>query len=428
MSLAKGLTRKFILNLLLYSSLISSIFKRANKTTIISIDSWLINKKHLGDLLSYRKDNKKIIYVNLNSKINTFVVSILLGGEIDDEKIMKELMYRSIWDYYLLKGKVNLSKNIEIEGYEKQFNQFKRKWVEENKIYSKSLLRILFSDNLDFFICVQECYLDIWFAKNYAKLGGKSLNMHTIAGPSPITETNKFLNDRYNFFKLDKREDKELKLKAEHSIRNRCIGNYKESTIGFYMQNENGKSLKDPESYNPDKINIFLYCHAFTDSPNMHYDGAGYIDHYHFVLYLISILKNDCRFNLYIKFHPSSKLKYKNDRKFVEDIEGRIKKYKNIEVFESNINHIIKLFGKDWVCLTGRGSITIEAAYLGVKVLNYQDWLYSDLGVSNLLPYKISANELFEFIRKLSIDDLECKKLAIDFETKKIKSLHCHNW
>ena len=154
MSLAKGLTRKFILNVLLYSSLISSIFKRANKTTIISIDSWLINKKHLGDLLSYRKDNKKIIYVNLNSKINTFVVSILLGGEIDDEKIMKELMYRSIWDYYLLKGKVNLSKNIEIEGYEKQFNQFKRKWVEENKIYSKSLLRILFSDNLDFFIWI----------------------------------------------------------------------------------------------------------------------------------------------------------------------------------------------------------------------------------------------------------------------------------
>jgi hypothetical protein len=159
-------------------------------------------------------------------------------------------------------------------------------------------------------------------------------------------------NEQFNF-KINSKEART----SLNSVKNR------ETTINAYSLGSgydgkcNEKIVK-----NPDKLNILIATHCFSDPPHSY--GDMLFEDFKEWLLFIGEMSRKLNYNFYIKPHPAFwESDYKHFRNFLREYPNIIEiptNYSNLELFSQGIK----------VVLTVYGTIAFEAADEGILVIN----------------------------------------------------------
>jgi len=198
---------------------------------------------------------------------------------------------------------------------------------------------------------------------------------------------------------------------AVDSLSGRVEGNYTQSNFDKVFKeniyNSGNLTIDEPQR---DSLVIVLFLHQFTDAPNSGVftgNDFHYWDHYCFIRDLLDTLSEfKDSIELYIKPHPPVR-SYPGDEIFMLAIEEQICGMENVHLLENyiSISEISRIF-PNMIGLTGGGSVTLELAFLGVPVLNYQESIYTLTGLANRVKSSKEIPNLL-FNSDFSVADLD---------------------
>lgn len=177
---------------------------------------------------------------------------------------------------------------------------------------------------------------------------------------------------------------------AEVSLKNKCEGRYEQTNFSSYhssIQSEDYQWLFD----SLEGVQIIFYAHAFTDAPNALTSKKTrsnyFLDYFSMTWRFIDFCVHK-NISAIIKLHPSG-VQYPLDFMFDNKIQELCKNHSNLTFITKKFPlSLIKRFNRQILIATGRGSITLEAAYLGFSVLNLQRNIYTEIGVASYLDLK----------------------------------------
>ena len=391
---------------------------KPNSICLFHTEPWHYNWDLESRKYFYREiiGRKNVIFINLKSQIMINIFIWYLGinkTKLNNGKFVEpEILFRSLWDK---KIKSNLYFQS-IEEYLNIYNNHKTK-IKKNKNLYLNIQRVLSSNKIETLTIIQSGFIDWWLkcvAERYNKFIIIPEHLYGFIRSKKIDDD--LFIKKFN----EKRKFLQGTDNAELSIKNRIHGNYEKSSLSMYMNN-----LKDKKSeftVNFQKKNIIFFMHVFTDTPNVNLNNHQdflFIDHFHFIIDLITKLANSKTYNIYFKPHPDS-ARYEGDKKYFDFLRNYTENIDNIFFISSNysINELNTLFKNSFISLTGRGSVSLECKYIGVRVFNYINNIYTKLYFAefvktpNDLIYKINKN----FISKVKVKDI------IEYEAFIIKS------
>lgn len=407
-------------------------------------DGYEIRKKKYTELLM-RDLNCSIIHLDLHSHkmINFFLLVLKIKKfKFNSYKFLKKkrinnknidftrYFKKCMWDislrdkYFLNKNFIDLDQN----SYAASFELFAKK-----KKISKKLLRafinLLKIDALDGIIITQECYEE-WaislLALKYklsvilfeSRLG---LIEYTSAENEDIHQKNsKFLFNLTKKIELDNFND------SKFILDNRTNGIYESSSM-FYMSNIDKKNY---EFKSIKKNAVFLFLHAFVDGPNIksiNKSSSGFIDYYHFSLWVLEFCAHN-NIPLYVKPHPN-RSDYISEIYFINSFKKALEQKKNLnnnfyyEFIDGNFkSKELKKF-KNPIVFTGRGSVIIELAYLGIKSFTFFKNDYLNFKFTNYIsnPIQIDHSELFTLDNQNLVDEKKNEAILVEAALNKIE-------
>ena len=208
------------------------------------------------------------------------------------------------------------------------------------------------------------------------------------------------------------------------SIDNRLLGCYRQSSLSSYLSSVNFESSALPEPFTaPSEQAFILFLHVFADAPNIELEPgrlSPYCDHYHFLLDSLDFFSAHPELTLYIRPHPASlsSLYYSRESSILESIRSYILSLPNVHFTATDtcVRDFVESFSSKPVGITGRGSVSVELATLGVPVLNYFRSVYTELGISTYLPSIHSVKSILNAIRDPGYINSACQS-AISYES-----------
>jgi hypothetical protein len=358
---------------------------------------------------------KKVVFLDFNSNLHLFIANIFFKTSKNVSRIISpDILVRSLWDKYI-QNQIPICSHTGIGEYEEIFISFKNKIINEKKYISIS--NLLKNDKVFGIAVIQTGYFDWWLVSV-----AKELNKYQFIPESQygfIISTNYNFKNRVNFLNkcIPSLSNDDIN-KSNSSLLNRINGEYNNSYLKFYnMKSSNPINNWKPEISNSIDINVILFLHAFTDSPNHEIEineTDQFIDHFHFCLKFIKKLGNHQKIKIYVKSHPLND-QYPSDIKFFNILSELIKNYTNIYFIPNStslksINENIK---ENLIVLTGRGSITIEAAFLGLPVLNYCKSVYSEFELAYVFD---ESNFTIDYFKNIIFNHKSKSNLALQYE------------
>lgn len=182
-----------------------------------------------------------------------------------------------------------------------------------------------------------------------------------------------------------------------------------------YMNLKHYDELKEIKEFDFDYI---LYAHSFTDAQNnLGYDGAFH-NTYEWLLFTLENLKNK---KVCIKAHPNFFSSTEQGSSASGDMyifEKIVKKFKNIFYFLNtpvkNIDLLKKLSINKTILITHHGTVALEGALFGMKVISSTASYWKNLPISNTWNNKDSYKKLLSLDHKdLNHSNLEnLKKIS----------------
>ena len=384
----------------------SELFQKDFKSNIIDLD--LHSSKMISFFIFFLKLKKFKFNKFLDIKKNR-----LSNKKVDFVNYFKT----SMWDISL-RDKFLINSNhlpYEINEYENNFKNFKKKKINKNLI--RQFINLLKLDSLDGFIITQECYEDWAITLLAIKYNFDILLFESRLGFLKYKSVrNEDIHEKNSklLFNMAKEINKSEYEESEEILKKRILGNY-ESQSMFYMTNilEKNEYVVKEKRENP----IFLFLHAFVDGPNIksiNQNSSSFIDYYHFSLWVIDFcIENN--YPLYIKPHPN-RSDYKSEIYFLDSFKNalEIKKKTNKKFYYEFINEqfssneITKF--KNPIAFTGRGSIIIEMAFLGIPCFTFFKNDYLKFSFSNYIKNLSNLQKLI----KLNFDNFEKDKIKDD--------------
>lgn len=420
---------------------------------VYSMEGW-----HIGDGYEFRKQkyikllekdfNCSVVHLDLHSHrmINFFLLILkvrrynfntyknirkkkLGNSRVDFSNFFKTCM----WDISL-RDKYSTNKNLldlNKDSYEKEFKNFKKKIISKKLL--RSFLNFLKVDKLNGIIITQECYEEWAISLLAIKYQISIILFESRLGALKYGSVEKDDIHQKNsnlFFNLSKYINNQTFIKSNEILENRTNGIYNSSSM-FYMSNLQDNAYKFREIRDNA---VFLFLHAFVDGPNIktiNRSSSKFIDYYHFSLWVLEFCSQN-KIPLYVKPHPN-RSDYISEKYFIESFKMALKKKRNenknfyYEFVDGNFkSKEIRKF-KNPVVFTGRGSVLIELAFLGIKSFSFFKSDYLNFKFVNFIqnPEKLSLSDIFfldnkEILREKKRDAILAESVLNQIETGRI--------
>ena len=329
-----------------------------------------IYKKIIGD--------KNVIFINFKS---LFMVKLLIWKlSIKKEKnrkiIKKEFLYKGLWDSYIKKDFTfnNLLEYINI------FDAFKLEIDLNDNLYF-NIQKLISSSKIDSIAIIQPGFFDWWLTfVGYEYQKYIIIPEYRVGFVKSKKIDDYLLVRKFNEYK----KNNKLTTNSYKSIINRINGRYDQSYLTLFTDMSPIYKSRSKIEIDLKKINIILFMHIFSDCPNSELNSTkdfNYLDHFAFVYELCSKMKNYNNINLYLRPHPEIS-KFSSENKYNLIIDRIVKENDNIIYLSNNISikELNLKFKNSFICLTGKGSVSLECAFLNIPVFNYINNIYTKLG------------------------------------------------
>lgn len=162
---------------------------------------------------------------------------------------------------------------------------------------------------------------------------------------------------------------------------------------------------------------IVFFLHAFTDMPNARVptdDQASPRDYFEMTIKVLDLLSM-ANWSTFYKPHPASR-RYKGDTQLLQLIQRRYASSDRVREISSATTVADLCRVPNLVVLSGRGSVSVEAAFLEIPVGNFYPSLYTSLGIANHVSTQDLAHDLKQLQLTTDGELAERQARAVDFE------------
>lgn len=223
---------------------------------------------------------------------------------------------------------------------------------------------------------------------------------------------------------VSRRTSSSMETRATRSLLQRTQGEYSNTSLAT-SEHESISHLKKARSTGPPMTSvdneegvIVFFLHALTDMPNARIttdELASPRDYFEMTIKVLDALSVTKWQTLY-KPHPASR-RYKGDAQLLQLIQRRYASCDRIREISAvtTVADLCRI--PNLVALSGRGSVSVEAAFMKIPVGNIYPSLYTSLGIATHVSTRNLARELEQLQLTTDGELAERQARAIEYET-----------